>query len=86
MALMASNGILIDVNAAFSQRLHMPADMLIQQPLTPYLHPADVEIYQQGLAQLRTVGKPHCQLVPTPGGRRRSSAEVPSQFDLVVNP
>jgi hypothetical protein len=62
MALMASNGILIDVNAAFSQRLHMPADMLIQQSLIPYLHPADVEIYQQGLAQLRTVGNPPCQL------------------------
>jgi hypothetical protein len=44
MALMASNGILIDVNAAFSQRLHMPADMLIQQSLIPYLHPADVEM------------------------------------------
>jgi diguanylate cyclase (GGDEF)-like protein len=62
MALMASNGILIDVNAAFSQQLHMPADMLIQQSLIPYLHPADVEIYQQGLAQLRTVGNPPCQL------------------------
>ena len=62
MALMASNGILIDVNAAFSQQLQVPADRLIQQSLIPYLHPADVEIYQQGLTQLRPVGNPTCQL------------------------
>lgn len=62
MALMASNGILIDVNAAFSQQLHLPADRLIQQSLTPYLHPSDIDVYQQGLAQLGAGDQPHCQL------------------------
>ena len=62
MALMEPNGVLTDVNVAFSQCLGVPVHQLVQRCLHDYLHPLEIIAYQQGLAKVVAAEIPHCRL------------------------